>query len=141
MNLKLKRMIISYSRRLSMSWEPRVRCKDKAKVAPALHVCAKCGTLCYEGSSEKNYTQYLAQFPDRLVLFAPIEIDHIKPVVDVYGWTNWEDFFAGLFCDEDNFWALCPKCHSDKTALENSHRPNYKPRRHKSFAKKKKGKK
>ena len=132
-------MIISYSRRLSLSWEARVACKNEAKVASALHSCAKCGTLCYEGSSEKNYEAYLAQFPDKTVLFAPIEIDHIKPVIDVYGWTNWEDFFNGLFCERDNFWALCPKCHDEKTRLENSHRPNYKPRN--KFAKKKKGKK
>lgn len=128
MDLKNKRMIISYARRLSLSWEPRVRCKKEAQVAPALHICAKCGTLCYEGSSDKNYDAYVAQYPNRTVLYAPIEIDHIKPVVDIYGWTNWEDFFSGLYCGRDNFWALCPKCHDEKTLGENKHRPNYRKR-------------
>jgi 5-methylcytosine-specific restriction endonuclease McrA len=128
-NLKIKRMIISYSRRLSMSWEPRVVAKDKAKIAPALHKCSKCGKLCYEGDSEKNYQKYVAQFPDDVVLFEPIHMDHIKPVVDVHGWTTWEDFFEGLFCAEENFRALCSPCHDAKTALENSHRPGYKKRK------------
>lgn len=138
MDPKTKRMVISYARRISQSWAPRNIAKDKAKIAPALHRCDKCGNMCYEGESENNYQKYLDQFPDKIILFEPIHMDHIKPVVDINGWTTWEDFFESLFCPEDNFRALCPPCHEIKTSNENSHRPNFKFKR--KIAVKRKGK-
>jgi 5-methylcytosine-specific restriction endonuclease McrA len=129
---KTKRMIISYARRISSSWPPRRSAKEKAKVAPALHRCTKCGILCYEGESVKTFQKYLSQYgTDNKVLFDGIEMDHISPVVQIGGWTSWDDYFKSLFCDEDNFRALCPPCHSDKTDRENSHREGYKAKRKK----------
>lgn len=129
MNRKIKNMIVSYARRLSGSWEPRNSAKAKAWVAPALHRCAKCGSLNYEGDSQKNFDKYVKQFPNDVVNFDGIEVDHIIPVVSVTGWTNWDDFFESLFCPEDNFRCLCNKCHSAKSANENSHRAQAKKAR------------
>jgi hypothetical protein len=134
MNAKIKRMIVGYARRLSGSWEPRNNVKRRAKVAPALHRCAKCGSLNYEGDSVKTFNKYVDQFPNDKVNFDGIEIDHIQPIVKLSGWTNWEDFFSSLFCDEDGLRPLCHDCHSKKTANENSHR-TYKPKRAKGKTK------
>lgn len=122
MNDKIKRMIIGYARRLSSSWEPRQNAKRKAKIAPALHRCSKCGSLNYEGDSQKTFDKYVQEYPNDKVNFDGIEMDHVIPVVKVTGWTTWEDFFSSLFCDEDNYRALCHSCHIKKSSNENSHR-------------------
>lgn len=141
MNNRIKRSLISYARRLSLSWEPRKLAKDKCKVAPALHRCSKCGVLCYEGESEKNYDAYVLQYADEVVLFEGIKMDHIAPVVDpASGFEGWDIFFKGLFCDEINYRGLCSPCHDVKSSKENKVRRNtyYNP---KSLAGKRKGKK
>lgn len=122
MNAKIKRMIIGYARKLHGSWEPKRNAKKRAQVAPALHQCSKCGSLNYEGDSQKNFDKYVAEFPDKQVNFKPIEMDHISPVVSVTGWTSWDDFFASLYCDEDNYRPLCNDCHKKKSSNENKYR-------------------
>lgn len=126
MNAKIKRMIIGYARKLSGSWEPKQNVKKRAQVAPALHRCSKCGSLNYEGESEKNYQKYVEQFPNDVVNFDGIEMDHVVPVVKVTGWTSWDHFFESLFCDEDGYRALCSSCHLRKSQNENSHRKSHK---------------
>jgi hypothetical protein len=126
MNGKIKRMIIGYARRLSSSWEPRQNVKKNAKVAPALHRCSKCGSLNYEGDSQKTFDKYVQQFPNDTVNFKRIELDHIKPVIGVSGWTNWDEFFESLFCEEDNFRPLCNSCHQRKTNAESNYRKDAK---------------
>lgn len=128
---KIRNMIKGYARRLSSSWPPKENVKDAAKVAPALHKCSKCGSLNYEGDSQKNFDKYVAQFPDAVVNFDGIEIDHIVPVIEVTGWTNWNDYFDSLFCPEENLRALCNKCHSAKTLNETSHRTSHNAKRKK----------
>ena len=83
MNSRIRRSLISYARKLSLSWEPRKRAKDKCKVDAALHRCSKCGILCYEGSSEKNYEAYLEKYGE-LIRFEGIKMDHIEAVVDPF---------------------------------------------------------
>lgn len=105
---------------MSLSWEPRKIAKDKCKVDAALHRCSKCGILCYEGSSDKNYDAYLEKYYPETVLYEGIKLDHIQPVVDpVSGFQGWDEFFAGLFCDEINYRGLCSPCHDVKSSQEN----------------------
>lgn len=122
----MKKMIISYARRLSGSWEPKQNAKKKAQIAPALHRCDKCGSYNYEGDSQKNFDKYVKQFPNNLVNFKGIQLDHIQPVVQISGWTSWDHFFESLFCEEDNYRALCVSCHDAKTRNENVHRKSFK---------------
>ncbi len=117
---KIRNMIKGYARRLSQSWPPKVAAKDAAKVAPALHKCAKCGSLNYEGDSQKNFDKYVQQFPNDTVNFTGIEMDHISPVIELSGWTNWDNYFDSLFCPQENFRALCNKCHAHKSSTENT---------------------
>lgn len=119
---KIRNMIKGYARRLSGSWPPKQAVKEACKVAPALHKCSKCGSLNYEGDSQKNYDKYVAQFPNDTVNFDGIEIDHISPVIDITGWTTWDNYFDSLFCDEENLRPLCNKCHLAKSSHESTHR-------------------
>lgn len=125
MNDRIKRQIISYARRISGSWQPKQNVKKQSQVAPALHRCSKCGSLNYEGESEKNFQKYVTDYPNDIVNFDGIEMDHIQPVVQVSGWTTWDDFFKSLFCDEDGYRALCHSCHHAKSCHENSHRVSH----------------
>lgn len=129
MNSKMKKMIVSYARRLSGSWEPKQNAKRKVKIAPALHRCDKCGSLNYEGESQKTYDKYVSEFPNDKVNFDGIELDHIQPVVQISGWSTWDQFFESLFCDEDGYRALCNFCHQRKTQTENSFRASYKKKK------------
>lgn len=125
MNSRIRRSLISYARKLSLSWEPRRIVKDKAKVAPATHECSKCGNWSYGGTSDKNYEELCEQYPDKTILYATIHMDHIVPVVDpATGATSWDDFYDRLFCHQDNFRALCQKCHEDCTKDQNQKRKN-----------------
>lgn len=126
---KIRNMIKGYARRLSSSWPPKEAVKEAAKVAPALHRCSKCGSLNYEGDSQKNFDKYVKQFPNDVVNFDGIEIDHIAPVIEISGWTTWDAYFDSVFCSEENLRPLCNKCHSAKSSLENTHRALHKKKR------------
>ena len=131
MNSRIRRSLISHARRLSLSWEPRTRAKNSCKVDSALHRCTKCGTLCYEGSSDKNYEAYVEKYAPEIVLYEGIKMDHINPVVDpLEGSSTWDNFYENLFCAEDNYRGLCDPCHDTKTSQENKLRNTYyRPRR------------
>lgn len=131
MNSRIRRQLISYARKLSLSWEPRQQAKNECKVDSALHRCSKCGTLCYEGSSEKNYEAFVEKYSPETVLFDGIKLDHINPVVDpLVGFQDWDKFYEGLFCAKDNFRGICSLCHDKKSATENKIRNTYyRPRR------------
>lgn len=126
MNNKIKRQLISYARRLSISWAPRVAAKKEAQVAPATFECAKCGNWSYEGSSEKNYQKLCEENPDKVILFAAPHMDHIVPVIDPKeGHQGWDEYYKRLFCEKINYRCLCQKCHDTKTSAEDKVRNIY----------------
>lgn len=48
-----------------------------------------------------------------------VQVDHIIPIVNPKdGFTTWDNFIKGLFCDKDNLQVLCKDCHSLKTKIE-----------------------
>lgn len=48
-----------------------------------------------------------------------IFVDHIKPIVDpAVGFTTWDEFIEGLFCEADNLQLLCGSCHKVKSQDE-----------------------
>jgi 5-methylcytosine-specific restriction endonuclease McrA len=61
-----------------------------------LHQCASCRKL----------------FPQNA-----IKADHIEPVIDPrVGFISWDVYIDRMFCEVENFQALCGKCHDKKTA-------------------------
>lgn len=48
-----------------------------------------------------------------------VHVDHINPAIDPnVGFTTWDDFINGLFCERDNLQVLCNECHLAKSNEE-----------------------
>lgn len=109
-----KNWLISQLRRLSIKYPPRLKVLNAAKTT--YYIKSKKGTDVKRVSFEcsKCHTKGLKQ--------KEIALDHIIPVVSDKGWTNWEDFLDGLFCNEDNFQVLCEACHLVKSGTEQTQR-------------------
>lgn len=66
--------------------------------------------------------QCLGLFPASLVV-----TDHINSVVDVTGFSSWDDVIARMFCDADGLQVLCKPCHNNiKTKGEREERMSFK---------------
>lgn len=110
----LKTWLIPKLRRLSMYWPGKTIARDNAKVyieegtylngKPKIvryYVCANCGVL----GNEKT-----------------TQMDHISPVIETTGFTNWDEYMNSLYCNPSNYACLCLDCHSKKTINENRER-------------------
>ena len=101
-------------RRLSIKYPPRLKVLNAAKTTyfitakngnPVKRVSFKCQLCGTAGLKQKE-----------------VAVDHVIPVVDLEGWTNWEDFINRLYCEQDNLQLICNVCHDKKSATENSER-------------------
>lgn len=52
-------------------------------------------------------------FPAKMV-----QVDHVKPAVGIEGFSSWDSFIEGLFCEKDNLQVLCSECHNTKSKGE-----------------------
>lgn len=57
---------------------------------------------------------------------AKMQADHIEPVVPLTGFTTWDEIIERMFCEADNFQALCLDCHKEKSAQERRLAKEYK---------------
>lgn len=97
---KVKSFAIQALRRASFRWPPRSQVAKDARVARGLYTCNSC---------KKEVRN-----KDKV-------IDHKIPIVSpVVGWTNFDDFISGLFCEKDNLQVLCNICNNEKTGKEQS---------------------
>lgn len=109
-----KALIISALRKHSMYWKPISKCRKDASVGRkvnkdtgrmALHYkCKLCGD---EVSAKKS------------------KVDHIKPIVGVEGFTNWDSYIDAMYCEVENLQLLCKPCHDVKTKEERDARNEY----------------
>lgn len=121
--IKFKSRIISALRKLSYSWPPRKAVQDRAKRAPATFECENCGVWCYTGKSETKLGELKVTYKDKDIRMLRLDIDHRKPIISVeHGFTDWNDLINGMFCGEDNLWAICKDCHDKKTSKEREER-------------------
>lgn len=103
---EIKKRVIPALRKVSRFWKCKAEAKRRAKVSPGKFKCEKC----YDVVGDKE-----------------IEIDHIKPVVDVkQGFVDWNTYVSRLLVNSDGLAALCKPCHSIKTQVENEMRKKYK---------------
>ena len=60
-----------------------------------------------------------------------IQVDHIEPVVSPSdGFTTWDRFIDGLFCEKENLQVLCIPCHKVKSEKErNAHQKRTRTRK------------
>lgn len=103
--------IKSLLRKGSMRWEPINQTKKAAWVERGKYRCNKCKqvvSLTLDG--KKN-----------------VFVDHVIPASDpVEGFTSWDDFIYGLFCEADNLQVLCKQCHDKKSEEEGKLRRKHK---------------
>jgi len=94
-------------RRASRWWKPISETLKKSRVGRGVYLCNVCeqhvpASIVTDGKRRKN-----------------ILVDHVNPVVDpTTGFTGWDDFVNGLYCEEINLQAICYHCHNKKSAEE-----------------------
>lgn len=107
----LESWLIPKLRRVSMYWPGKTIARDMAKVyvddgyfkngklkTKVMYQCASCSKLFEQHESH---------------------MDHRQSVIDVNGFTNWDDFIKRLFCPPEGYQLLCLDCHLLKTNDEN----------------------
>lgn len=98
---KRKTFLIPKLRRMSMWWKPRTEVIQAAQLERGMYQCQLCKT------THKRHE---------------LVVDHIQPVIDLEGFTTWDDYINSLFCDINNLQAICHSCHDAKTLIENQYR-------------------
>lgn len=102
-----RKFIINGLRALSNKWRPKYEVKKAARVRRGVYLCAGYKRAPHEVRAKE------------------IEVDHIDPVIDPdKGFTDWNDYIARLFVEEDKLQVLCKECHKKKTNDEAKKRRN-----------------
>lgn len=100
---KLKSFITSTLRRASLRWPERSSAMRAGRTSRGLYRC----TMCQGDFKQRD-----------------IILDHIKPVVPVTGFDNWDGFISRLFVPAEGFQILCRPCSDGKTLVEDRMRAN-----------------
>lgn len=100
---KLKSFITSTLRRASLRWSERSSAMRAGRTSRGLYRC----TMCQGDFKQRD-----------------IILDHIKPVVPVTGFDNWDGFISRLFVPAEGFQILCRPCSDGKTLVEDRMRAN-----------------
>ena len=93
----LKNFVIATLRRATYRWPYKNAVKSKNRIERGLYKCDSC--LKAYGPKE-------------------VHVDHIDPVVNVTGFTTWDDYINKLFVRTDKMQVLCIQCHENKSAVE-----------------------
>lgn len=107
----LKRWLVPKLRRASMFWPSKSVARERARV--------EVQDGFFKNGKEKFKVMYQCAHCEQLVEKTDSQMDHIVPVVDVEGFSTWDEYIRTLFCDESNYQCLCKACHFVKTQAEN----------------------
>ena len=113
MDKKTVNIIKKVLRRGSLRNPARNKAKLAAKVDKSTFKCANCDVLCYEGQSSASFERLKEQYGN--VIQEKIQLDHIAPVREGKDELDWNDYITSLFCEVDNYQALCSSCHKEKS--------------------------
>lgn len=106
---KFKSFVRGNLRSASRKWAPIYEVMKEAWISRGVYECAEC----------KEHVPPTIFCDDKRRRVKNIFVDHIKPIVDpATGFTTWDDYIEGLFCEKDNLQLLCKTCHDEKTLLE-----------------------
>jgi 5-methylcytosine-specific restriction endonuclease McrA len=90
-------------------WAPIQNALKKARTRRGYYLCADCGE---EVTATIKHPNTGRRTKNAIV-------DHINPVIDPkVGFTSWDDFVEGTFCEIDNLQVVCYACHKGKTDEE-----------------------
>lgn len=107
-------------RRISLYWPAKSIAREMAKVLvqegflkngkikyKTKYICAECHRQGLENIvHDKEDTQ----------------MDHINPVIDINGFTTWDNYMQSLFCEPEAYQCLCKPHHLEKSIKENAQR-------------------
>lgn len=109
---RIKGFITSVLRGGYRRWPPKYETLKEAQVGKKTNKETKRVAMHYKCNKCKK------DYPAKAV-----QVDHIKPVVDIKtGFTTWDDFIERLYCGKDNLQVLCKLCHDVKTKKEKKQR-------------------
>ena len=102
-----KAFIISVLRGGSRRYPPKYETLNEAKTEKKINV--NTGRIAQHFKCQSCRKD----FPAKMV-----EVDHITPIVGIRGFTTWDDFITGLYCEKSNLQVLCKPCHLLKSKKE-----------------------
>lgn len=109
-----KNWIINQLRRLSLKYPPAIKATNRTK--EEYYIYSK------KGKPMKRLKFTCASCNKQNLKRSEMNLDHIIPVTENEGFTTWDKFVDGLFCEEENLWLICIPCHEQKTLQENAER-------------------
>jgi len=103
-----KAFIVAALRSGTRRWPPKFNTLNAAKTEKKINT--KTGRLAQH---------YLCNTCKEEFTSKDINVDHIIPAISpLDGFTTWDSFIDGLFCEEDNLQVLCVPCHKIKSKEE-----------------------
>lgn len=106
----LKQWLVPKLRKISSHWPNKNLALRNARVK------VKVGE--YKNGNDILKSMYRCNHCNELYDQQEISIDHIKPIVNLEGFKDWNSYIPDLFCELDNLQALCDGCHDAKSFLE-----------------------
>lgn len=110
----VKRWLVPKLRKLSMYWPPKHKALQLARVKVLIGK--------FKNGNDKFATKYKCAHCQQLFDQSEVQMDHRRPVIDINGFDDWNDYIDSLFCSYQNYDCLCKNCHQIKTNKENQQR-------------------
>lgn len=104
---RIKSFIVSVLRAGSRRWPPKYETLNDAFTETKIN--KNTGRLAKHYKCNKCKKEFTS---------SNVEVDHIKPVSSLTGFTTWDDYIKALFCSKENLQVLCKPCHKEKTKKE-----------------------
>jgi hypothetical protein len=107
-------------RRISIYWPAKSIAREYAKVLVPK------GKL--KNGKDKFKTKYICTechnqgLPNFVHNKEDTQMDHINPVMELDGFTTWDDYLQSLFCEPEGYQCLCKPHHLEKSTKENAKR-------------------
>jgi len=136
MDSKTKGKIINAVRKVTYTYSPRNKVRNRQKVAPASFRCELCEYVIYTGTKDLDVSG-LDEFENKKI--GKVYIDHIDPCIPIEGFGkkgwDWNIYLNRLFCKEEGLQLLCKECHDQKTKEENNQRKKFRNQKGKKYEK------
>lgn len=111
MKFDRKKFVINGLRQLTKRWPPRYRVENKSK--------KKIQEGFFKNGNPKLRIKYQCNSCKGFFARKDRQMDHVEPVVELSGFTNWDDYIERMLPWEDGWQCLCKGCHKIKTTQEN----------------------
>ena len=106
----LQQFLIPKLRRISQWWPEIAEARKRARV--------EVPDGKYKNGNDKFVQRFLCAHCENLFPVTEVEVDHREPILNLHGFTTWDDLITGLFCSADKLDVLCLECHQVKTVAE-----------------------